>query len=122
MKTALTPEAQTAALRSWTRDKELLGALASDGEKVHAVTEAVKSAAGDPARLAVLAEEAPSYLKAAGVNPGFLDKVFAQMVPGQSERVAKRDKAKQTAITLKTATAMVRPPSLTVHRQCLSTG
>jgi len=108
LRTALTPEAQTAAQRTWARDREVLGALASDGEKANAITEAIRSAANDPARLAVLAEEAPSYLRAAGVDPGFLDKVFAQVVPGQAERVNRRDKAIQQRTTLRHAVQMVR--------------
>jgi hypothetical protein len=108
LRTALTPEAQTAAQRTWARDREVLGALASEGEKVHAITETIKSAGNDPARLAVLAEEAPSYLRAAGVDPGFLDKVFAQVVPGQAERVSRRDKAIQERTTLRQAVRMVR--------------
>jgi hypothetical protein len=108
LRTALTPEAQTAAQRTWQRDRQVLDALASEGEKAHAITETIKSAANDPARLAVLAEEAPSYLRAAGVDPGFLDNVFAQVVPGQAERVATRDKAIQERTTLKHAVQMVR--------------
>ena len=108
LKTALTPEAQTAAARSWQRDRQVLDALASEGQKANTITEAIKSAANDPARLAVLAEEAPSYLRAAGVDPAFLDKVFAQVVPGQAERVATRDKAIQERTTLRQAVRMVR--------------
>jgi hypothetical protein len=108
LRTALTPEAQTAAQRTWSRDREVLGARASEGEKANAITEAIKSAANDPARLAVLAEEAPSYLRTAGVDPSFLDKVFAQVVPGQAERVDKLDKAIQERTTLKHAVQMVR--------------
>lgn len=108
LRTALNPAAQTAAQRTWARDREVLGALATEGEKANAITEAIKSAASDPARLAVYAEEAPSYLKAAGVDPGFLDKVFAQVVPGQAERVNKRDLAIQERTALRQAVQMVR--------------
>ena len=108
LRTALTSEAQTAAQRTWQRDREVLGALASEGQKANAITEAIKSAANDPARLAVLAEEAPTYLRATGVNPSFLDKVFAQVVPGQAQRVATRDKAIQERTTLRLAVQMVR--------------
>lgn len=108
LSTALTPEAQTAAQRTWQRDQKVLDALASEGQKANAITEAITAAANDPARLAVYAEEAPSYLKAAGVDPGFLDEVFAQVVPGQAERVGKRDKAIGARTTLRHAVQMVR--------------
>ncbi len=108
LSTALTPEAQTAAQRTWTRDQKMLDALATEGQKAEAITEAIKSAADNPARLAVYAEEGPAYLRAAGVDPSFLDQVFAQVVPGQAERVAKLDLAKQERNTLKHAVSMVR--------------
>ena len=108
LSTALDPAAQTVAQRPWTRDRAVLDALASEGQKADAITEAIKSADDDPARLAVYAEEGPSYLRAAGVDPGFLDQVFAQVVPGQAERVAKLDTAIQVRTALKHAVQMVR--------------
>lgn len=106
--TPLDPAAQTAAQRTWAREREVLGALAEPGQKANRISETIKSAAGDPVRLAVLAEEAPSYLRAAGIDPSFLDTVFAEVIPGQAERIERRDKANMNRTALKHASQMVR--------------
>lgn len=106
--TAPTPEARIEAQRIWARDQKVLDALATEGQKANAVAEAIRAAKGDPVRVSVYKEEAASYLRAAGIDPGFLENVFAEVIPGQAERIAKLDNTKQLRTTLRHAVQMVR--------------
>lgn len=108
---SLTPVGDTAAelraQRTWDRERSKLDALASEGERAAAVRSAIKNC-DDPATLAVLIEESPSYLQAKGVETDWLSEVIAEKVPALSQAKVTLDRATGCATALKQASRMLQ--------------
>jgi hypothetical protein len=112
------PDDEARASRVWARYVRLLDSKPSPPEVSAAARELVANA--DPADVAVLREELPSYLESRSAPSDWLDSALAQRIPGAADAAAEsRLKQKQLAVVrdnheriLHTVKADVAPPYL----------
>jgi hypothetical protein len=91
------PEDEARASRVWARAVRLLDSKPSPPEVSAAARDLVANA--DPADVAVLREELPSYLDSRSAPSDWLDTALAQKIPGAADAVAESKlKAKQLAV------------------------
>lgn len=108
---SLTPVTDTAAelraQRTWDREKAKLDALASEGERIAVARKTIDNCS-DPATLAVLIEELPSYLETKSVDASWLPAVVAQKIPALGEAKTTLDKAVNCRTAIHQANRMLR--------------
>ena len=107
---SLTPVTDTAAelrpQRTWDREGEAR-CTCLEGERAAVARKTIDNCS-DPATLAVLIEELPSYLETKRVDASWVPAVVAQKIPALGEAKSTLDRATNCAVAIHQANRMLR--------------